>query len=452
MNGHQTQVLQFPGDSGSPSRVVSFCGIFFALTGALTATSILNVGNSGISFFYLVFPLPFISLIFPRSRFASNDSDKRSLGITLLISTVIAALLATTTLQLILLNSIDPKSEIVHLLSRLGFLLYFVISQRYLRGEILTRSLLWLRRFLIAFSVYGVYQVPAKLLGLPLFLDWLRNNRSFDMYAYDTAGWIGTIRATSIYAEPSQATIPLLVLFMLNVSIKASTASKVGGWAALVLFTIVSFSRTAWIAVFAVALVVFLFRLPKFPNMVLARHSTIMAATLLILFLSPVWGFLDAGDNPDLSAQERSGGVVLGLHMIKDAPILGYGWNSFENVSPLYANVDLSASSSIDFLAIHNMVVSYAQQAGLSGLLLAALPFLLLIQWSTAPPWMTCGTLVSFLVAAGLGDIGYSSLTWLWLALLLNVRFAKEVPQINMAPALPSLYKSQMSALPYSTS
>jgi O-antigen ligase/polysaccharide polymerase Wzy-like membrane protein len=442
------------GSSESMLTAGPAIAIFFALTGTLMATSVFNVGNSGIAFFYLVFLLPLIRLVFPGRSAIRNKPDPRSRAMTIVIGITITALLATTVLQMMILTLRDSGSEVIHLASRLSFLLYFLIAQRYLQAEMLTETFLWLRRFLIAVCAYGVYQLPAKLLGLPLFLDWLRNNRSFDTYSYDTAGWIGLVRATSIYAEPSQATIPILVLFILNLQIKSSTFSKVIGWVALTLFTIMTFSRTAWLAVVVETLSWLLFRSQKFSRIVLIRRATVLTATLLLFLISPIWGFIEAGDNVDLSAQERSGGIVLGIQMIKDAPLLGLGWNSFSDAAVRYSTVGPSVSSSVDFGFIHNMLVSYVQQAGLSGLFLAALPFILLVCWSTAPSWITYATVGSFLVTAELGDIGYSSLTWLWLALLINSGFVEQHAQPNWGEVISwrPAYKGRMSESPHSAS
>jgi O-Antigen ligase len=447
--------LQFSGYAYSyRTKAGGAGGLFFALTGTLMATSVFNVGNSGISLYYLVFLLPLIGLVFPDHWFFCDSWGTRSIKMTLLIWMVIAALIATTSLQIIVLNLRGSNDEFVHLLSRLSFLAYFVMAQRYVQGVVLSRTLIWLRRLLIVVCAYGVYQMPAKLLGLPLFLDWLRNNRSFDMYSYDTSGWIGIVRATSIYAEPSQATIPILVLFMLNLRISTSTRSKVAGWAALLLFALASFSRTVWLALLAGTLVLLLLRSPRLSRMVQTKRLILIMATLLLLLISPVWGFIEASNDADLSVQERSGGIVLGLQMIKDAPILGSGWNSFGNVAQRYTNSALFVDSSIDFGTIHSMVVSYVQQAGISGLFLATLPFILLVRWSTAPLWMTYGTVASFLVAAELGDIGYSALTWLWIALLINMRSAEGIAQMKRKnfTSWQQAGKDHMSALPYSPS
>jgi O-antigen ligase len=140
--------------------------------------------------------------------------------------------------------------------------------------------------------------------------------------------------------------------------------------------------------------------------------------------------------------------------MIQDAPILGFGWNSFGDVAQRYAAVPLDVDADIDFSIIHNTVISDMQQAGLSGFVLAALPFIVLIGWSTAPTWMTFCTLASFLVAAELGDIGYSSLTWLWLALLINMKSAAAGPPASRTEVASGKhsYKPHMSGTQHSAS
>jgi len=422
------QRSQFPGRTGAPNRLSSIGAVFFAVTGTLIATSIVNIGSSGVPVFYLAFLIPVIASAFsvnserPYSRLSRVWVPVVAVGI---------ALIVTTMLQLVTIPIKDTGSEVMHLVSRLCFLVYFVIAQTWLRDETLQKTLIWLRRLLIVACAYGVYQIVAKFLGWPLFLDWLRNNRSFYIYDYDMGGWVGIIRATSIYAEPSQATIPILVLFMLNLRIKSSSMSTFAGWLTLVLFTLATFSRGVWATLLVAIAASLLFRSVKLCALVETKRLALTAVVLVLLLVLPVWGFIRANSNDgtdDLSAQTRSGGIVLGVHMIQDAPILGFGWNSFDDVAQHYAAVPLDVDADIDFSIIHNTVISDMQQAGLSGFVLAALPFIVLIGWSTAPTWMTFCTLASFLVAAELGDIGYSSLTWLWLAILINMKSAAAGP------------------------
>ena len=417
----------------SPSWT-SLAGLFFALTGVLIATSIVNVGDSGIAFVYLVFPLAAFALLFPDGWIPWLRMDSDSFWLLIVVVSTALLLLGTTLLQILMTRAAEPASEMVHFVSRVTFLAYFVIAQRLMRGQIVGQTLRWLRRLLIIVCSYGVYQVPAKLLGLPLFLDWLRNNHSFLMYDYNDAGWISVVRANSIYAEPSQATVPLVVLFVLNVIVPAPKASKILGWMVLVLFAAATFSRTAWIALGVAALALFLSRSQFLRRAFLQRRVAVATVFMALLLLMPFWGVISMSDRDteaDLSQQERSGGIILGLNSIRDAPIVGHGWNSFKDVADRYADVPLMIDPEIEFTFIHNMVISYIEQAGLAGLLLAALPFLVLIRWSTAPTWVTFSTLTAFHFAAEFGgDIGYASLTWLWMALLINMGYT-EARRVN---------------------
>jgi O-antigen ligase len=434
----------------SPSWT-SIAGLFFALTGVLIATSLVNVGDSGIAFFYLVFPLAAFALLFPGGWAPWLRMDSDSFRLLIVVVSTALLLLGTTLLQILMTRAAEPVSEMVHFISRVTFLAYFVIAQRLMRGETVNQTLRWLRRLLIIVCSYGVYQVPAKLLGLPLFLDWLRNNHSFLMYDYNDAGWISVVRANSIYAEPSQATVPLVVLFILNVIVPAPKASKLFGWIVLVLFAAATFSRTAWIALGVTALALFLSRSQFLRRAFLQRRVEVATVFMALLLLMPFWGVVSMSDRDteaDLSQQERSGGIILGLNSIRDAPIVGHGWNSFKDVADRYADVPLMIDPEIEFTFIHNMVISYIEQAGLAGLFLAALPFLVLIRWSTAPTWVTFSTLTAFLFAAEFGgDIGYASLTWLWMALLINMGYI-EARRVNERLVLPPSYRYPVSARP----
>jgi O-antigen ligase len=434
------------------STWTSLAGLFFALTGVLIATSVVNIGDSGIAFFYMVFPLAAFALLFPGGWAPWLRMNSDSFWLLILVVSVAILLLGTTVLQILVMRSTEPVSEVVHFVSRVAFLAYFVVAQRLIRGEVVNKTLIWLRRLLIIVCAYGVYQVPAKLLGLPLFLDWLRNNHSFLMYDYNDAGWINIARANSIYAEPSQATVPLVVLFILNVIVPAKKASKTFGWIVLVLFAVATFSRTAWVAL-AVAIVALLLSRSHFlRRALLQKRVAVVTIFMILLLLMPFWGVISMSDrdtDADLSEQERSAGIILGINSIRDAPILGHGWNSFKDVADRYADVPLMIDPEIEFTFIHNMVISYIEQAGLAGLLLAALPFVMLICWSTAPTWITFSTLAAFLFAAEFGgDIGYASLTWLWMALLVNMN-CTEAQQVSAAlNVLPPSYTAPVSALP----
>ncbi len=393
---------------------------FFALTGVLIATSVANIGKSGISFFYLTFLIPLLSLAFPYYVFIQHRLNVTSMKMLFWIYFTALAISITTMLQIVL-GMREAGEEIVHLSSRLSFILYLVVAQRCLRGKVVLKTLVWLRRLLIIICAYGIYQLPAKVFGLPLFLDWLRNNQSFNFYDYDAAGWIGMIRATSIFAEPSQATIPIVVLFMLNLQINSCLISKVTGWVVLVLFTTVTFSRTAWVTLLVTSGVFVACQSSTLCRKFRVWRLALTAVVLALLLLLPAWAFIRSNNDSDLSKQERSASIILGYHMIMDSPLIGFGWNSFGDLGSRYDSVALPADSSIDFKFIDNMVLSYIQQVGLSGFLLAALPFILIVFWSTSEPWITYSTLASFLVAAELGgDVGYSPLMWLWIVLLTN--------------------------------
>lgn len=440
-----------PESSTSPSWT-SLTGLFFALTGVLIATSVVNIGDSGISFFYLVFPLAAFALLFPDGWRPWLRMDSQSFWLLVLVASVAILLLGTTMLQILVMRSAEPVSELVHLISRVSFLAYFAVAQRLIRGDGVNKILIWLRRLLIVVCAYGVYQVPAKLLGLPLFLDWLRNNHSFLMYDYNDAGWINIARANSIYAEPSQATVPLVVLFILNAIVPAKKGSKILGWIVLVLFAIATFSRTAWVALGVAIAALLLSRSQFLRRALLQRRVAVVAIFMILLLLMPFWGLISMSDRDtevDLSEQERSAGIILGLNSIRDAPVLGHGWNSFKDVADRYADVPLVIDPEIEFNFIHNMVISYVEQAGVAGLLLAALPFVMLICWSTAPTWITFSTLAAFLFAAEFGgDIGYTSLTWLWMALLINMNCTEARQVSGRLSVLPPSYTAPVSALP----
>lgn len=392
-------------------------GLYFALTGSLIATAILNIGDSGIALFYTVFAIPILSIFNPRGRI-DHFFDRSSARIFTSSIGIMAFLLLATFVH-IFSGMTDPASELFHLATRLGLILYFLICQQYLQGPLVENTKKWLRRVLTVIFIYGIYQVPAKLLGLPLFLEFLRNNRSSFIYKYDQAGWIGMVRATSIFAEPSQATVPILVFCILNATSNRNIWSKNLGWLIVVAFATMTFSRTAWAVILVIVFTSLVMKVKKFRDELVLHRSAVFGVLLVIILLAPAWAMLYHSKSMDLSAVERTESISFGIRMIRHSPLFGYGWNSMPTLQYRYINSVSGADIDISF--IHNMIVSYIQQAGIPGFLLAIFPFYTVMFFSTETPTVTYATLLGYLAAAELGgDIGYSPLTWLWIALLIN--------------------------------
>jgi O-antigen ligase len=395
-------------------------GFFFALTGALIATSIVSIGDSGIPVFMLALIVPFVAA--PLTGFASRSYvlEKSESRILFGLGIVSLILCAVTFLQIA--SNVQPASlEIPHAIVRISFLAYCAVCIYSLHGDTLAACLRWLRRILIVVALYGIYQVPAKLLGLPLFLDWLRNNPSFGLYDYNTAGWVSLVRSTSIYAEPSQGAAPVLILVLLNLYLPAPRNSRVVGWAAALLFAALTFSRTIWLALLIVALSIWLARSNAFRRN-FARHRRLFAVLLLLAaLLTPVWAFLGSNYKSDKSRQERAGSIVIGLEIVKQHPWIGSGWNSYQTLMPAYSLTYEDLAPSVDFKTIHNMFVSYTEQAGIGGFIFAFFPFIIMLFYSQSPLGLKLGSVLPLFMAAELGgDIAYASLFWLWVAILIK--------------------------------
>jgi len=412
-----------PFKNTNHSIQTSLAGLLFALTGVLIATSFFNTASSGIPVFYATILIPIISGIRPRPIFLAAKARGPELWIYFMVATEVIALISVTLIQTIWF-SLSSDSQIIHVAARIMFLAYFAICVRYVRDGIAWNTMLWLRRLLIAAFFYGVYQVPAKLLGLPLFLDWLRNNKSYMNYGYDAAGWTSMIRSTAIFAEPSQATIPMVVAILLNLYLPLKRTSRRIGWLSIFLFTLTSASRSMWLTTAGLIVGYMLSRVKRLGPWLSSRRLIPITLLLITYTLVPAWALIGSQTrDADLSQQERAGGIVLGIFMIRDSPLIGFGWNSASVLSDNYLRTaGLPNAMNIEGGFIQNMLVSYWQQAGLPGVILALLPFVVVWRWSTASSGLKWGTLCAFLVAGGVGgDFGYLSLTWLWMALLVNV-------------------------------
>jgi hypothetical protein len=406
----------------SRSIAVSVAGLLIALTGVLIDTSVFNTSTSGIPFYYLMLLIPLLSGLNPQSPFLSATTHGAELEIYVTVGLQAAALICVTMIQ-IAWFSLDGASEFVHLSARIMPLVYFAICIRYVRRQFALSTLYWLRRILIVVFLYGVYQLPAKFLGLPLFLDWLRNNKSNLLYKYDAAGWTDMIRSTSIFSEPSQAMIPIIVAILLNLYLPAGRLSRIIGWLSIIAFSLASASRSSWLAIAGLIFGCFISKVGMLRPWLTRRRFVTLAAIIIAILILPSWALIDANmSHTDLSQQERSGSVLLGISMIQNSPLIGFGWNSAGRIADKYLRQStLPAAANIQGEFIQSMPVSYWEQAGLAGLMLAVLPLFAIWKWHSASPGLRWGTLCSFLVAGGVADFGYISLSWLWIALLVNM-------------------------------
>lgn len=421
------------------SRGQSALGLFFALTGALIATSILTIGDSGVPLFSLAVLVPILAAPFAWRGGRYFPITRKEMFV-LLGTAAIFLLLAIATFLQMMLDREDALKNLTHAAIRLFFLVYFSICVYYLHGGTFWACLRWLRRILALLALYGIYQVPAKLLGLPLVLDWLRNNPSFSLYDFNTAGWVQLVRATSVYAEPSQCTVPVLALIWLNIYVPAPRWSKWIVWFATFVFAVLTFSRMIWVAIFVLILVGMVSRAKALHRERRWNTRWLAAAVLVIALVMPLWAFYSGNYKSDFSRQERAGSIVIGLRLVEQRPWLGSGWNSFEVLVPSY-QVDVEgASPEVSFRFIHNMFVSYWEQAGVAGFIFGIFPFLLMLFLSDAPNAVRLGSVFAFLAVAELGgDVAYSSLFWLWVALAVNWRHAANLGDVRRSGVQPAL-------------
>jgi O-antigen ligase len=270
---------------------------------------------------------------------------------------------------------------------------------------------------LILAALYGIYQVPAKLLGMPLFLDWLRNSRSLGQYDFDTAGWIAVVRATSIFAEPAAAAVPVIVLAILNLTVPASRFSKFIGWFATLGFALLTFSRTIWIGL---GVAIAMFAVGKMRSV--QKHINVVTPSLFVLLAiaTPLVPLLSTSvtTSDDLSKQERVGSVVLAVRLIEQRPFIGSGWNSYETLLPQVSTSGLDIDPAAGPTHIHNMFLAYIEQAGIAGLILAFFPLIIIILSVNVPLEIRLASFFGFLVLGESADILYTALPWFWIAIV----------------------------------
>jgi hypothetical protein len=311
----------------------------------------------------------------------------------------------------------DPDKELKQIVSRISYIAYFVVVALIIRSwNMAEQAWHWAKQGLKLAFLYGLYQFAAGFLGLPLFLDFLRNSKSFLMTENYQGGWIDTFRAFSIWSEPSQAAVPVgIFLYMLY--FKTNNGRERKWWLSIVtIFSVVTFSRVVWVVWIASLATIGLMRSRR----TWARSATRIvfryryALVLLLVVVLMQWAMLVPKDEADSSAETRSSTVLMGERLFLEHPVLGTGFNSFAKLSDSVA----TAYSEEDLIVVHNLFVSYAQQLGIFGVVLSLLPVGYVLWMPNAPAGPRLFVAFLFVLVGSLGgDFFYAPFGWFILGL-----------------------------------
>jgi hypothetical protein len=266
---------------------------------------------------------------------------------------------------------------------------------------------------------YGIYDIAAQFMGIPRFLEPLRNNVSLAVSVQQGAqGWIQLPRLSSLAAEPSHTLMHVALAFFLFMHLRGKARLF---WLVLALaFTVGTFSRALWISMLGSGAIAFAFR-------ILAGRSTLRfsrTAAIAAGFMLPVLALLvpivgTPGENADLSVLERFDSSRSALWMFIQNPFLGVGFQGWQGHFFSFNGALAGGASALN--QIHNGFAVYLAGLGLAGAVFIFLPSLLVATSDRLTPaakgwWLG----ICSLSAVG-GDYLAMPSTWTVLAVVLSM-------------------------------
>ncbi len=319
------------------------------------------------------------------------------------------------------------KDVFIQLNYRLLLLLYcFLLSSSkfsYQEMQYLKMTCLFILKLGV---LYGIYELFAKIYGLPVFLSFISNSDSFTVVD-NTQGWIRFPRVRSFWAEPSMCTWPLIIFLILLVSSKMSRVKK-AAWLMLAgVFIISTLSRTGiffyflFIFGFSMYSILGQFRISKFPLTGVFRRLKLNVFIPVIFFISLIlalWPILAAQYFADASSDGRTSSILIGWEIWLDHPLIGTGFNSYELYDddyklqyPSYNSEPLSLSE----------LSSFAHQLGIFGIIFIAIPFILSLVYLEQSKLFRISFATVFIIYC-LISVGvlYFSIFWFFLGITLN--------------------------------
>jgi hypothetical protein len=377
-------------------------------------TSIINIGNVGIPLFYSIIPVLTFFLIF-------NFKNKSDVLNILFVNVYIILLLLIVTFH-ISLGVGNYQNETKQLVSRSMFIVFFYLSYYALKNiNNYNMTIDILKYFLKVLIIYGIYQLIANFLGLPLFLDFLRNSASFPKEEDGLGGWLASYRIHSVWSEASFSALPISVLIYC-LYVKHKNKLELSIWTILIaIYGFLTLSRLIWILLIVLTVELLLIkRITRFFHWFNSNSKPILivAITFLVIYIPLWWSKIINNIGNDLSSIGRSSSIIVGYKIITDNILLGTGFNSYYDVSDRYAMV---ADKYNPEIIVHSLFISYWQQNGIIGLIISLSPiiYILYIKNITNDIKLIAITVIMVIGIFG-GDLYYFSLTWFFMALIAN--------------------------------
>lgn len=394
-----------------------FMTIFFVISVLLMNTSLINIGGFGIPLFYVSILLIMVDYIL----ISKNNERKMENNIFNITLALFFCLFSIGVLHYFLLH-IDLITEVKQVIARSMFVLLFVCTYLYVGGneDNFRLTILWSNRILKILILYGVYQYFASIYGLPLFLDFLRNNASYDtLEANVISGWTETYRIFSVWSEPSFSSSPVGLFIYLLLFYSENKFEKVKWFFILSFYCYYTYSRLVWIVAVSSILVYFLIVLIE---KILKKYNKILTEKIKYIYLltfMPIglsWIFISPIIMPDASSVSRSSSVIIGARIFFDNLFTGTGFNTY----PLYeAYYSRGLRYYFPTASSHNLFISYGQQMGVLGIFFALVPIFLIFRMKNVDLKERLIILNIILVIQFFGgDIYYFSSFWFMFGLL----------------------------------
>lgn len=342
--------------------------------GLLQNTAIINTDSFGIPIFYGVIPILLLVVLY---TLLSGSLLLNERVFTFGFFMVFGLLMAMSVHILFEVN--DTWIEIKQFVARFNLVLFCLLTYLFIWVRHLYASaFIYTKNSLKMVILYGIYQFIGNIYGWPLFLDFLRNNVSFGLEKLHLyGGWLTSIRAYSIWTEPSFSAMPIGLFIYCLIYHSKSREKFVWGFLVLV-YSVLTFSRVVWGVVIVMAMVsVGIIAFKKFKMMRVLDGIKSFMVILAILALSLSLTFVVPILMDDLSAVKRSSTIVIGFRIFLDNLWFGSGMNSYPLLEKNYSYGLYNPEE----ILVQNLFVGFAQQMGLLGIFLSLLPIFTILSF-----------------------------------------------------------------------
>ena len=402
-------------DSGSISKADKLVGLLVPVFGILDACAIINLGDTtGVPLATAALPLLLWRIVANWSavKFAWRnqpglDKSTRLIAIFLICLWIGGAIHA-------LGFGVNPQVQLVQCIARTTWPTYFTMSIIFYRAAkaeyVFFKALLCLG---CVYVLYGFYDISAQIYGLPHFLEFVRNNHSTYVSTAVTGGWIGLPRISSLAAEPSLTSTPIMIFFA-TCAIMLTGWRRNTGFLLLIIFTIGTAARSLWLVAAISVIGTMGAKLAEYFSSDLNRARWSKASLAAGCFLLPILllsiRLSVPSDDKDFSIQERQEATRAGFELFQSNPVVGLG---FEAKNVYYRNyADRLSNFTTTPTVIHNGLAAYISSLGVIGFLMFEIPFLLIvIDGNLSFRWKVYWLSV-MLMLLQIGDLTYQSSFW----------------------------------------